>query len=199
MIMFNNYSLLENLKNIYAFLITKIFWKKARLIRRPIYARNKRNILYGRNFTTGYNLRIAANKHNKSIFIGENVIIGDYCHIEGYKNLVIGDNVLIASRVYISDTSHGTYKEDAHVSPYIPPNNRKLFSSSVVIKDNVWIGENVCVLPGVTIGKGCVVGANSVVTKNIPDYSIVVGVPARVIKYYDQKRKQWVNTRSGEV
>ena len=63
------------------------------------------------------------------------------------------------------------------------PAERRLFSKGpVIIEDDVWIGENVCVLPNVTIGHNSIVGANSVVTKNIPPYSVVVGNPARILK-----------------
>ena len=60
--------------------------------------------------------------------------------------------------------------------------DRPLISKGcVVIEDNVWLGDNVCVLPGVTIGKGSVIGANSVVTHSIPPYSIAVGTPAKIV------------------
>jgi lipopolysaccharide O-acetyltransferase len=61
----------------------------------------------------------------------------------------------------------------------------------VVIGDNVWIGESVCVLPGVSIGEGCIIGALSVVTKSIPAYSIAVGSPARVVKQFDFEQNKW--------
>jgi lipopolysaccharide O-acetyltransferase len=63
--------------------------------------------------------------------------------------------------------------------------------SPVVIDDNVWIGEGVVILPGITIGKGAIVGANSVVTKNVSAYTIVVGAPAKVIKKYNFNTKHW--------
>ena len=61
----------------------------------------------------------------------------------------------------------------------------------VVIEDEVWLGERVCVMPNVTIGKHSVVGANSVVTKSIPPYSVAVDSPAKVIKQYNHDTKQW--------
>jgi len=63
--------------------------------------------------------------------------------------------------------------------------------SPVSIGDGSWIGENVCIV-GATIGKNCVIGANSVVTKNIPDFCVAVGIPARIIKRYDLNKCAWI-------
>jgi lipopolysaccharide O-acetyltransferase len=72
-----------------------------------------------------------------------------------------------------------------------PPGDRKLSTKPVRIEDNVWIGEYVTVLAGVTIGKGSIIGALSVVTSNIPPYAIAVGIPAKVIKIYNEEKKIW--------
>ena len=128
----------------------------------------------------------------ETLHIGNNVVIGDYAHIAAHYSVTIGDNVLIASRVYISDTSHGAYTDSVDcTSPEIFPNNRPIICKEVEIGNNVWIGENVCILPGVHIGKGCVIGANTTVTKSIPEYSIVVGTPGKIIKRYNKQKKYW--------
>lgn len=189
--MYSYYSTNEKIKNLISLINTKIFWKNAKLIRRPYYVRNKKNIKYGSGFTTGYNVRIEASSTKVSIYIGENVVIGDYCHIVGRKRLYIGDNTLIASRVFISDTSHGSYDCELADSPEISPRDRKLSYKPVNIGSNVWIGENVSILQGVTIGNGAIIGANSVVTKDIPDNCIAVGVPAKVIKKYNFENCTW--------
>ena len=67
-----------------------------------------------------------------------------------------------------------------------------LSAKSMIIHDDVWIGELVSVFPGVEIGKGAIIGANSVVTKSVPEYCIVAGNPAKVIKKYDFESKQWI-------
>jgi len=92
----------------------------------------------------------------------------------------IGNNVLIASKVYIADHSHGDTSL-AHLS--LPPVCRPLFSKGkVIIEDDVWIGEGAAILPGVVIGRGAIIGTNAVVTKDVDPYTVVGGVPARIIK-----------------
>ena len=75
--------------------------------------------------------------------------------------------------------------------PLLYVKERSLSSKSVIIKDNVWLGEHVSVLPGVTIGENSIIGANSVVTKSIPANSIAVGIPAKVIKQFNFETKRW--------
>jgi lipopolysaccharide O-acetyltransferase len=99
---------------------------------------------------------------------------------------------LIASRVFISDHNHGNYHiQDYESGPDTPPANRPLSSRPVHIGRNVWLGEQVCILPGVTIGDGVIVGANSVVTHDIPSNSIAAGNPARLIRVFDTETQSW--------
>lgn len=178
-----------------SFLATKIISREARLIRLPVYIRNRRLISFGAGFTAGVGLRIEAldeGSDHPLIEIGPNVQVGDYVHIGAVHSVRIGANVLIASKVFISDHNHGRYSgEGRHDSPSIAPIARQLSFSPVSIEDDVWIGEFVCVLPGVTIGKGAIIGAMSVVTQDIPPNTIAVGSPARPIKTYDPKTGQW--------
>lgn len=96
-------------------------------------------------------------------------------HIVALQRVEIGNNVLMASKVFVSDTSHGSYKGRDMSSPYMAPRKRRLCSTQTIIGDNVWIGENAVILAGSEIGAGCVIGANSVITKKIPPNCIVVG------------------------
>ena len=171
-------------------------FKNARLIRFPFRVRGKQYIKIGKGFTTGFNCRIdALNINNLGekylIEIGENVEINDEVHIGATEKIIIEDNVLIASKVYISDHNHGSYKGDEQDSPMSIPKERKIYSSPIKIEKNVWIGELCCILQGVTIGEGSIIGAMSVVTKDIPPYTIAVGSPAKLIKRYNFKTKKW--------
>lgn len=118
--------------------------------------------------------------HTPSISIGSNCHFGKRNHITCINRIVIGNNLLTGSHVLISDNDHGT-------SDYkmldIPPFDRPLVSKGeTVIGNNVWIGENACILSGVHIGDNVIIGANSVVTKDIPTNCMAAGIPAKVIK-----------------
>lgn len=104
------------------------------------------------------------------IYIGEGTIIGQNAFLDGREKLAIGRNVDIASDVMIYNSEHDINSEDFRPA-----------SAPVVIGDYVFIGPRVIILPGVKIGKGAVVAAGAVVTKDVSDYAIVGGVPAKVI------------------
>lgn len=180
--MFRGYSLYSFITLIKDLLLTKLFYPKCRIIRFPFYARNEKQIEYGKNFTTGRGNRIDALsfRTNKNVIIfGDNCQINDYCHIAAAEKVEFGNNVLIASKVYITDHDHGdTSLESLKMNPI----DRPLFSKPVLIEDNVWIGENAMILKGVTIGKNSIVAAGAVVTKNVPPFSIVAGIPAKIIR-----------------
>lgn len=114
------------------------------------------------------------------IIIGGNCNFGEYNHITSTNRIQIGDNLLTGRWVTITDNSHG---ETDQKTLHIPPFYRKITSKgSVVIGNNVWIGDKATILPGVSIGDGAVIAANSVVTKDIPAYCVAGGCPAKVIK-----------------
>ncbi|MDF1576534.1 MAG: DapH/DapD/GlmU-related protein [Bacteroidales bacterium] len=183
---------------VYNTIRTRLFYPRAKIVRFPIDFRGLQYIEYGKGFTTGRSCRIEAYPQNKgsiTVKIGENFQMNDYVHITGISRVEIGNNVLIASKVYISDMSHGSYQGNEHDShPDSIPKERPLFSKPIFIEDNVWIGEMVTVLPGVTIGKGSIIGANSVVSKNIPEFCIAAGNPAHVIKRFNREQNKWERT-----
>lgn len=171
---------------------TRIFYPGAKLVCYPVYMRGKDSLVYGKGLNVGYGCRFdLINPEKKTLFIGENCELGDYCHIVAINEVKIGKNFLCASKVFISDTNHGNYRGTDCSSPYEPPKNRELISDLVTIGDNVWIGDNVVILPGTHIGSGCVVGANAVVSGVFEDNCIIVGVPARVIKRFNNASMLW--------
>lgn len=126
------------------------------------------------------------------LIIGERVNVGEYVHIGCNHRIVIGDDVLMGSKIYITDHNHGVYRGDNADSPAVPPVDRRLTEGeSVEIGARCWIGEFVTILPGVTIGEGSIIGSQSTVTHDIPANSIAVGSPARVVKQWDVVSKQW--------
>ena len=183
--MYSYYSLTEKIQSAISLIYTKLFWPRARLVRFPAHIRNKKNIICGKGFTTGYLCRIEAGNNKNTITIGVNCVIGDYTHIVANEMVKIGNCVLMASKVFISDTNHGLYTGNDQTTPLTAPNERTLYCKPVDIGDNVWIGENVSILPGVKIGDGCIIGANAVVTKSFDSNCIVGGNPARVIKVWN--------------
>jgi len=195
----NHYTVSEFFKLCHATLCTRLFYPGALLVRRPFYLRGKPRFQYGEGFTCGYGCRIevfgAKDDVSKKLVIGKNCKLGDHVHIAASEKVTIGDDCLMASKVFISDNSHGRYAgDDSSIvsSPDTVPNERLISSSPVSIGDRVWIGENVCILKGVTIGSGVVIGANSVVTRSVPDDTIIAGAPARVIKRFDRSSGLWV-------
>lgn len=190
----NNYTFCQKLRLGWWLLRTKLICSKARLIRFPLDLRNAKYIDLGEGLTTGVGCRLEAYSPDgkPTLHFGRNVQINDYVHICAMQNVTIGDNVLMAGKIYISDNSHGSYKGDEDdCSPDVAPKDRNYPTKDVVIEDNVWLGEGVVVLPGVTIGRGSIIGANSVVTKSIETYTIAAGQPAKPIKMYNFTAKQW--------
>lgn len=155
------------------------------------------NIEIGDNTTILSNCRLAVYGKSKraNIKIGNNCYIGfGFSALASSKgNIIIGDNVLFASNVLITNENHGI-NPDVDI-PYM---DQQLTSKDVSIGNGCWIGEKVCILPGVSIGDKCIVGAGAVVTKSVTNYSIVVGNPARVIKTYDFETKRWVKNGENE-
>ncbi len=152
----------------------------------PFWVVGGKYIELGDNVILGKDCRLEATdewrgeKFTPSMRLGNNVVVNPLCHIGCINEVVIGDYVSIGERTYITDHFHGA-SSYAHLQ--MPPRHRPLFSrGKVVIGECATIGENCAIMPGVTIGAHSVIGANSVVTKDVPPYSIVAGIPAKVLK-----------------
>ena len=155
----------------------------------PLSIDNPSTISIGSNCFVGEGTWLMGNNKNKSnatLVIKDGTIIGHNAHIVALKKVIIEEKVLMADRVFITDSEHNF--ED--VSRPIMDQGVKI-GDSVTIGSGSWIGENVSIISS-NVGKNCVIGANAVVTKDIPDYCVAVGSPARVIRKYNMNEKKWI-------
>jgi acetyltransferase-like isoleucine patch superfamily enzyme len=160
-------------------------------IYRLLRLENPQNIFIGKNVTVAKFSWLAATpltNFDCKLIIGDGTAIGHFNHIYATRKIEIGNNVLLADKVYISDNQHSY--EDITIPVREQPIKQ---TANVKIGDGSWLGENVCVM-GASIGKHTVIGANSVVTKDIPDYCIAVGSPAKIIKKYSFEKNGWFKT-----
>lgn len=167
----------------YAFLYNYMFsaFGKGSRMHPPSRIFDHAAIQVGRNVTimehSWLNAKVPKGGKGSSLVIGDGCHIGRFAHINSLESVVIEPLVLIADRVFISDEEH-VFSDP--VRPIISQGTR--FKGAVLLRSGCWIGEGACILPGVTVGRNAVVAANAVVTKNVPDYAVVGGVPARILK-----------------
>jgi acetyltransferase-like isoleucine patch superfamily enzyme len=158
------------------------------LILRPLALDGKKNIELGTHVIVQEQSWLAAvplTGQTPNLIIGDDCVIGHFNHIYATQSIVLENHVLTADKVYITDNLHQYSDPD---TPIILQPIKQI--NPVRIGEGSWLGENVCVI-GANIGKHCVIGANSVVTNDIPDYSVAVGAPAKVIKKYNFETQQW--------
>ena len=152
---------------------------------KPTTIFNEQYIHIGENTLIGPDISLSAGMvpgqeciTNPVVSIGDRCLIGRGSGIVGHFSIEIGDDVWTGHNVYITDQNHGYEDVSLPISKQSQPER------AVKIGSGSWLGYGSVVLPGVTIGEHCVIGANSVVTRDVPSYSVAVGVPARVIKRY---------------
>lgn len=154
-----------------------------------------KNVFIGENVSVLNNARIEAIsswkgvKYNPEVVIGNNTSFEQDLHLICANSVKIGSDCVISARVFISDLNHRY--EDINTSVM----KQALDVRKTEIEDGCFIGYGTCILPGVHLGKHCVVGANSVVTKSFPDYSVIAGSPAVCIKKYDVDTDKWVSVK----
>ena len=124
-------------------------------------------------------------KYKPTFSIGDDVNIEQGCHITCADKVVIESGVSLLPYCMITDIKHN------YESVKLPPNQQGIAVKPTIIKRCSSIGFGACIMPGITIGEHSVVGANAVVTKDVPDYCVVAGNPAKIIKKYDFSRKEW--------
>jgi acetyltransferase-like isoleucine patch superfamily enzyme len=208
-------TLIMNFGNLYYIIISKLksisirlkvllyyqfifgFFGKGSMIKKPLIINNPQNIFIGERVTIlSFSWLSGPNKINEKftgLIIGDNCAIGNFTHIYATESIIIEDNVLVADRVYISDNLHNFTNI---IIPIIKQDIKQL--SRVVIGHGSWIGENACII-GASIGKNSVIGANAVVTNDIPDYCVAVGIPARVIRKFNLENNKWESVNSTNI
>lgn len=177
-------------------------------VKRKVHFGNNCQVLHGCQFVSGEYMFFGDNANigryvffgcydekvggclNPLLKVGHTFLIGSYSKISVSKGVTIGDNVTVASNVFICDSNHGT---SALTDNYL---QNPLSNEEIYIGDGVWIGEKVIILSGASIGKKSIIGAGSVVTKSIPEYCMAVGNPCKVIKRWNGI--EWVSTEKAE-
>lgn len=133
--------------------------------------------LFGDNL--GENSRVMAPISGAALdklVIGDNVFINSNCLAMARGGITIEDDVMLAANVQLLSNNHDEY------------NRNVLLCKPIHIKKGAWIGAGATILPGVTIGEYAIVGASAVVTKDVGDYEVVVGVPAKIVKTLDKNK-----------
>lgn len=146
-----------------------------RIARRALIRANTddpKGVRLGNNVSVQENVLINANRGH--VVIGDHSWLGPGSTVYGNGGVEIGSDVMVASHCVINTVSHNSARTD------IPMNQQGTYCDPVVLEDDVWIGTAAIILQGVRIGRGSIIGAGAVVVRNIPPYSIAVGVPARV-------------------
>lgn len=152
-------------------------WRFGRSVAKKVYVWKFRKTVRhaGRNLQIQFPLVVVG---GGGVEIGDDVSIAAFVHIWGACGVRIGNRVMIASHVAITSQTH----DDA--APVMKESHK---SAPVVIEDDVWIGAHSVIFPGIRVGEGAVIGAGSIVNKDIPAFAVAAGVPARVMRYRNQK------------
>ncbi len=160
---------------------------------KPLYLHNMSKISIGKKVRIFPFARMEVVTKNASISFEDNISIGQYFHIISNANLVIGKNTTISANVLITNVDHEYENIDKHIL------EQPLIVKETKVGENCFIGYGAVLQAGTILGKQCIVGANAVVRGKFQDYSVIVGVPARVVKRYDVDKKVWRKTdKKGE-
>lgn len=150
-------------------------WIKRKLLRRKGIVIHNNTVFSGVEFLGSAVIEPYCRVNgDPKIIIGDNFYMNAGCHLQG--NITVGRDVMIGPKTVIWGRDHGT-------ALGVPMREQSHFKEDIVIGDDVWIAANVTILKGITIGRGAVIGAGAVVVKDIPEYAIAVGNPAKVIKF----------------
>lgn len=163
---------------------------RSAILRNPQYFKIGRGVYIKEGYRIECYESFAGVKLNPQFIMGDGVIIGPRFTGLVADKVEIKADTIFAGNVTIISENHGIDPESD-----IPYHAQPLTTGSIEIGKGCWIGQNVSILPNVIIGDKCIIGSNSVVTKNIPSFSIAVGAPAEVIKQYDFNQHKWIKVR----
>lgn len=172
-------------------LIYKPFFGKFLLpsyIGKPIFIRNFKRIFIGRRVRIFPGARIEVINKESSIIFEENISIGQNFHITSGGILVIGKNSTFAENIMVTNIDHDYQEVNKHIL------EQENIIKETKIGENCFVGFGAVIQAGTILGKQCVIGANAVVRGHFPDYSVIVGVPAKIVKRYDEQNKIWRKT-----
>jgi acetyltransferase-like isoleucine patch superfamily enzyme len=164
------------------------------LVKWPRNIRGRRSIRVGKQsqiLSNSFMLAVSeyeGQHYRPSIQIGDNVYVGRYSYLVACDEISIADGCVLSEHVYITDLNHGYNPQGGLILKQAIESK-----GPVRIGPNCFLGYRTTVTPGVTLGEWCVVGANSVVTRSFPAYSMIAGAPAKVIKVYSHEMQQWVS------
>ena len=185
-------------------MIFKIFWILRGLIYKPFFGKfafpsyigkpifigNFKRIFIGKRVRIFPGARIEVIDKNSSIVFEDNISIGQNLHIisGGGQELKIGRDTTFSANVFVTNIDHQYDEINKHIL------EQPLASAKTQIGENCFIGYGAVIQAGTILGKQCIVGANAVVRGHFPDYCVIVGVPARIVKRYDDKSGVWKKT-----
>ena len=132
------------------------------------------SVKLGRWSWIGHGTKIRA--HEGTVEIGAKTVLGQECTISSFQRVTIGRECIVADRAMLIDFDHGVVEVER------PIRLQGIYKRDVAVGNNCWIGYGACILRGVTVGDNCIVGSNSVVTKDVPDDTVVAGMPARALR-----------------
>ncbi|WP_394405151.1 acyltransferase [Streptococcus sp. 20-1249] len=181
-----------NLQKIYWYIRLQCHrWKFAKVGKRS-YLGPELSIVGSRNVSIGNQVRIYPGSRLETheggqIIIKDGCSIGQNFHItSGRHVLTVGKNTTISGNVFITNIDHDYKDIDVHVL------KQKYICRETSIGENCFIGYGAAIQAGTKLGKQCIVGTNAVVRGEFPDYSVIVGVPARVVKRFDKEKSEWI-------
>lgn len=157
-------------------------------IGKPIFIKNFKRIFIGKRVRIFPGARIEVIDKNSSIVFEDNISIGQNFHITSGGNLVIGKNTTFAENIMITNIDHDYQEINKHIL------EQSHIINETKISENCFIGYGAVIQAGTILGKQCIVGANAVVRGTFPDYCVIVGAPARIVKRYDDQRCIWKKT-----